>query len=125
MPLRGPAGRPPQGSHRVGSSTGSCSTLPLAARSLPTLATTGWCTPAPVEFVCELALPATRVALVSSRESHTASRVRLPVAMRLHFDLFYGFVRGAPVRLLARSTAGQILANKLVNRQVVPYGCGH
>ena len=115
-------GRP---GHLFGGSEGGCWGLPIAKRDLPTFATTGWCTPAPVEFAWGLTQPGTRTLLISARTQRPTKQTRLPTSLKVSADLYYGFVRGAPVRVLARSTSGQVVADKLVNRQAVPYGCDH
>jgi hypothetical protein len=49
----------------------------------------------------------------------------MPRSVKVNADLYFGFVRGAPVRLLDYSARGQLLADMLVTQQAVPYGCDH
>jgi hypothetical protein len=108
----------------IGYSTGQCAgPLPLARRAIVTVATAGWCTPKPVELVWGIARSNVTMVLVSPAGPQVLARSHIPSRVNVPGDLFYGFVRGAPVKVIARNAAGRTLATVLVNQAPAPYGC--
>lgn len=107
----------------VGSSYGeSAGPLPLAARPLVVTLTAGWCSPAPVELVWGLASRNATVRVRSASTVTLARRVARPPQFDRLASLFYAFVSGAPVTVLAQEDR-HATTTQLVNNGVVPYGC--